>query len=82
MPQKILWLAAAFAAIACAARRDVSFSQPSRSVEAYDLAEVTVNVTGPDAPNPFIPGTSSGKATASTILSTEPRGHRRLPRFR
>jgi hypothetical protein len=36
-----------------AAPKEVSFSQSSESVEAYDFIEVTVNVTTPDAHNPF-----------------------------
>jgi hypothetical protein len=34
--------------------RKASFSQPVGSVEAYDFVEVTVNIEGPDAGNPFI----------------------------
>lgn len=36
-----------------AAAKDVSFSPAAGSVEAYDFLEVTVNVAGPDARNPF-----------------------------
>jgi len=37
-----------------AAPKEVSFSQSSESVEAYDFIEVTVNVSTPDAHNPFM----------------------------
>jgi hypothetical protein len=37
-----------------AAPKEVSFSQSSEGVEAYDFIEVTLNVTAPDAPNPFV----------------------------
>jgi Protein of unknown function (DUF4038)/Domain of unknown function (DUF5060)/Putative collagen-binding domain of a collagenase len=33
--------------------RELSFSQSVASVEAYDFVEITVNVVGPDARNPF-----------------------------
>lgn len=42
------------------APREVSFSQPAGSVEAYDFVEVTVNITGPDARNPFTDATLRG----------------------
>ena len=35
------------------APRDVTSSQSASSVEAYDFVEVTLNVSGPDAKNPF-----------------------------
>ena len=35
------------------APRRVSFSQPVESVEAFDFVEVTANLEGPDAGNPF-----------------------------
>jgi hypothetical protein len=40
--------------------REVTFSQSAASVEAYDFVEVTVNVAGPDAPNPFTDVTVRG----------------------
>jgi hypothetical protein len=43
----------ALSATALASPQDVSFSPPGGSVEAYDFFEVTVNVAGPDARNPF-----------------------------
>ena len=43
-----------------AAPREVSFSQPAGSVEAYDFIEVTVNIAGPDATNPFTDATLGG----------------------
>jgi hypothetical protein len=45
---------------ALAAPREVSFSPAGKSVEAYDFLEVTINVAGPDAPNPFTDVTLSG----------------------
>jgi len=44
-----LWLAAG----SLAAPRELSFSQSTSSVEAYDFVEIAVNVEGPDARNPF-----------------------------
>src|SRR5678816_1710208 len=35
------------------APKKVGFSQSAESVEAYDFVEVSVNVEGPDAANPF-----------------------------
>jgi hypothetical protein len=32
----------------------VAFSQPTETVEAYDFVEITLNVTSPDAKNPFM----------------------------
>jgi hypothetical protein len=43
-----------------AAPRDVAFSQPALSVEAYDFLEITANVAAPDAGNPFTDATMSG----------------------
>jgi hypothetical protein len=43
-----------------AAPKDVSFSPAAESVEAYDFLEVTVNVAGPDARNPFTDVTLRG----------------------
>ena len=42
------------------AARDVAFQLATPTVEAYDIAEVTVNVAGPDATNPFTDATLSG----------------------
>ena len=56
------------------APREVSFSQPSASVEAYDFLEITVNVAGPDAGNPFTHASlagSFGKAGASGRTAVE-----------
>src|SRR5438046_8024476 len=50
----------AFAPLLPAAPKDVSFSQSAPSVEAYDFVEVTVNVAGPDARNPFTDATVLG----------------------
>jgi hypothetical protein len=75
MVRNILWLtAAALAPVMAGAPREVSFSQPAGSVEAYDFAEVTVNVTGPDARNPFIDATlrgSFGKTGGSAKTAVE-----------
>jgi hypothetical protein len=43
-----------------AAPKDVSFSPAAGSVQAYDFLEVTVNVSGPDARNPFTDVTLRG----------------------
>ncbi len=40
--------------------RNVTFSQSTEGVEAYDFLEVVVNVEGPDARNPFTDVTLSG----------------------
>ena len=40
--------------------RKASFSQPVRSVEAFDFVEVTANIEGPDAGNPFTDANLSG----------------------
>ena len=42
------------------AARDVSFQPATPTVEAYDFAEVTVNVAAPDAVNPFTDVTLTG----------------------
>ena len=42
------------------APKKVSFSQPAESVEAFDFVEVTVDVEGPDAGNPFTDATLRG----------------------
>jgi len=39
---------------------DVAFSQSSQSVQAYDFVEVTLNVSKPDAGNPFTDVTVQG----------------------
>ena len=57
MKRNILWLTAALAPIMAGAPREVTFSSPAGSVEVYDFAEVTVNITGPDARNPFTEAT-------------------------
>ncbi len=43
-----------------AAPKEVSFSQSSESVEAYDFVEAAVNVSMPDAHNPFLDATLRG----------------------
>jgi len=48
------------APVLLAAPRKVSFSQPPGSIEAYDFVEVTANVDGPDARNPFTDVTLHG----------------------
>src|SRR5947207_5227913 len=56
------------------APRDVSFSQPAESVEAYDFLEVTATVASPDARNPFTDATltgSFGKAGAAERTNVE-----------
>jgi uncharacterized protein DUF5060 len=60
MARNILWLTAVLAPVLTGAPCEVSFSQPAASVEAYDFVEVTVNVAGPDARNPFIDATLTG----------------------
>ena len=57
-----------------AAPKEVSLSQSSESVEAYDFIEVTVNVTTPDAHNPFIDAVLRGsfrKAGAKEQIDVE-----------
>ncbi|MGA2631970.1 MAG: DUF5060 domain-containing protein, partial [Terriglobia bacterium] len=41
--------------------RDVTSSQSAQSVEAYDFVEVTLNVSGPDAKNPFTDASVEGQ---------------------
>ena len=60
MKRNILWLTAALAPMMAGAPREVAFSQPAGSVEVYDFAEVAVNITGPDAGNPFTDATLRG----------------------
>ncbi|MGH6629525.1 MAG: hypothetical protein ACREB3_07315, partial [Burkholderiales bacterium] len=43
--------------MALAAPANVSFSQSAASVDAYDFVEVTINVSSPDAKNPFTDAT-------------------------
>ena len=43
-----------------AAPRGVTFSQPPGNIEAYDFLEVTINVEGADAANPFTDVTLRG----------------------
>ncbi|MGE5645840.1 MAG: DUF4038 domain-containing protein [Acidobacteriota bacterium] len=43
-----------------AAPRDLSFAQSAPAVEAYDFVEVTVNVSAPDAANPFTDAVLTG----------------------
>jgi hypothetical protein len=57
-----------------AAPKEVSFSPAAGSVEAYDFLEVTVNVAGPDARNPFTDVTLRGwfaKAGAVERMNVE-----------
>jgi hypothetical protein len=52
----------------------ITFLNPPASVDAYDFAEVTVNVTGPDAANPFTDVTltgSFGKRVEAARISVE-----------
>jgi hypothetical protein len=60
MNRNILWLTAVLAPMMTGAPREVSFSSPAGSVEAYDFVEVAVNITGPDARNPFTDATLRG----------------------
>ncbi len=53
----LMWM---LAPAVVAAPKQVSFSQPPRSVDAYDFVEITVNVEGPDATNPFTDATLRG----------------------
>jgi len=53
-------LAVALVPLVQAAPREVAFSQPAGSVEAYDFVEITVNVAGADAQNPFTDVTLRG----------------------
>jgi Protein of unknown function (DUF4038)/Domain of unknown function (DUF5060) len=57
-----------------AAPRELSFSQPAPSVEAYDFLEITVNVAVPDVGNPFTDVSLSGsfgKTGAASRTSVE-----------
>lgn len=54
----IAWAPALLAAPG--APREVSFSEPAGSIEAYDFVEVTANVAGADARNPFTEVTLRG----------------------
>lgn len=56
------------------APREISFSQPAGSVEAFDFLEVTLNVAGTDAHNPFTGVTlrgSFGKAGETERTAVE-----------
>ena len=46
--------------VSLAAPRDVSFSKPANTVEAYDFIEVAATVEHPDAANPFTGAALSG----------------------
>src|SRR5215472_12359387 len=48
-----------------AAPKEVSFTQPAGAVEAYDFLEVTANVAGADAGNPFLDATLRGSFAKS-----------------
>jgi uncharacterized protein DUF4038/uncharacterized protein DUF5060 len=56
----IVWLMVVFAPAVTAAPKKVSFSQPPKIVESYDFVEITANIEGPDASNPFTDATLSG----------------------
>jgi hypothetical protein len=60
MCRHTVWLALALAPWLRGTPREVTFSQPAGSVEAYDFVEITVNVAGPDASNPFFDATLKG----------------------
>ena len=64
-------LLAAFglASTAHAAPRDIAFLQSAQVIQAYDFVEVTINLEGPDAPNPFMDVVVSG--TFSRVGQTE-----------
>ncbi len=53
-------LVAALGLAAMAAPRGVSLSQSAKSVETYDYVEVTLNISAPDAGNPFTAATLDG----------------------
>jgi hypothetical protein len=57
-----------------AAPKDVSFSQPAGSVEAYDFLEVTASIEGADAANPFLEATMRGSFAKSGAARTEVEG--------
>ena len=57
---KTLFLSLAMTPALLAAPREVSFSQAAASVEPYDFLEVSVNIAGPDARNPFTDATLGG----------------------
>ena len=61
MRRDILFLALVLAPALVSAPREVSFSQTAISVEAYDYLEVTVNIAGPDAANPFTDAALQGE---------------------
>ena len=43
-----------------ASPRNISFSQPAGTVEAYDYVQITAEIAGPDARNPFTDATLRG----------------------
>jgi hypothetical protein len=49
-----------FSPFLVAAPRDVSFSTPPRTVEVFDVFELSASVSSPDAPNPFIDASFEG----------------------
>jgi hypothetical protein len=53
--------------VGCAAiqRIEVSFSQSSTTIEAYDLVEITANVSWPHARNPFTDASLNGRFESS-----------------
>ncbi|HVN81509.1 MAG TPA: DUF4038 domain-containing protein [Terriglobia bacterium] len=56
-----LGLALMYPETLCSFPSDVRSSQSALSVEAYDFVEVTLNVAGPDAKNPFIDASVEGQ---------------------
>src|SRR5579872_5533529 len=48
-----------------AAPKDVSFTQPAASIEAYDFVEITATVSPPDVGNPFTGATLTGSFEAA-----------------
>ena len=60
LPVLLILLAAAQGNAARATPQDVLFSQSAREVDAYDFVEVTLNVSKPDARNPFTDVTVEG----------------------
>jgi hypothetical protein len=74
MKKGILGLIFVLSPALMAAPKEVSFSQSSESVEAYDFIEVTVNVTTPDVHNPFTDAALRGsfrKAGAKEQIDVE-----------
>jgi hypothetical protein len=54
------WAALALSPFLAAAPGDIAFSQSAASVEAYDLVEVTAQVSKPDVRNPFTEASLTG----------------------